>query len=152
MPKDNDQNVNVSRTQEGDVVFQRTASQRFGPEDYVQVYNDTIQTLHDKREKLEDTEEKIVNTLDEHRDSMNVLHTVLQDEEVGEPVTDNIHDSVTPAAFRDFQQLKQLKQQSEQLREQVENFEDQLEAMRPHAEDIAEEHGLELDDAEPPQT
>lgn len=145
MPEDIQRNISVD-VANGKVVYKNHQSQRFSPEDFVDVYNDTVNQynmLHQQHESLQNDIEDILNS---NEDAMQALHKIIEEEpQGGEPVK---QDAISVDDINAYTDLKEKRQQKDQLSNQMAQIKNQIAEMRPAAEQAADNPGEELAETE----
>jgi len=141
MPKDIQRDITVVKKDDS-VIYTSEQSQEFNPEDFVQVYNDTVGKLEMIRNQRDDTQEKIQDILDEYEEEMKELHTLLKNEpQNGDEVLPN---SIEAETVDKYQELQELKDKKNGLEKQISQVRSQIDRMKEVAEEIAEEQDLEI--------
>jgi len=141
MPESIQKDTTVQVLEKGKIKHTNQQSQIFNAEDYIDIYNDTVQNLNMMHEQLENTEEEIMETLEENQDEMDVIHTLIEEEQ--QERADLTNASVSRSALNTYQQLQEKKNQKEQLQNQIAEMEDQVRTMMDAVENIAEPEDLE---------
>jgi len=145
MPESVDSTLDVTRRQDGKIAHNFTRSQIFKPEDYLEIYDNTVEQVEQIKNQIKDLEEEIEDELEEHNEAMAAIHTLLAEEEQNRPeyLEEN---SIEKKDIERFQELQQKKQQREQMLDRKTQIEMELDSMEPVAEKIREEMDVEEDE------
>lgn len=142
MPESVDSTLDVTRRQDGKIAHNFTRSQIFKPEDYLEIFDNTVEQVEQIKTQINDLEEEIEEEMDEHNDAMAAIHTLLAEEEQNEP--DYLEENVIEKSdIERFQELQQKKQQREQMLDRKTQIKKELDSMEPVAEEIREEMDVE---------
>jgi len=138
MPESVDSTLDVHIRNDGKIAHNFTKSQIFKPEDYVEIYDNTVEQVEGIKEDIEELEEEIENQLDQYEESMAAIHTLLAEEEQNQPEYLEA-DALTSEDFDRFQQLKQKKQQRQKMMDRKDQIEMELSSMEEAVEEVREE-------------
>jgi len=138
MPESVDSSLNVRRRNDGKISHSFTRDQIFKPEDYVEIYDNTVEQVEQIKKDIKKLEQEIEETIDEHEDEMAAIHTLLDSEEQNEPETLEAG-AVSTEAFEVFQELQQKKQQREQMLDRKTQIMQELDSMENVVEEVREE-------------
>ena len=138
MPESVDSTLNVTRRQDGKIAHNFTRSQIFKPEDYLEIYDNTVEQVEQIKDQINELETEIEDKMEEHNEAMAAIHTMLASEDQSEP--DYLEENVIEKSdLERFQELQQKKQQREQLLDRKTQIQMELDSMESVAEQIREE-------------
>jgi hypothetical protein len=138
MPKSVDSTLNVRRRDDGDISHCFTRDQVFDPEDYIEIFDNTVEQVEDLEEDIDEIEEEIEEEMEENNEAMAAIHTLLESEDQEEP--DYLDpDVVTKSDLETFKELQQKKQQRENMLNRKTQIRQELDSMEPVVEELKEE-------------
>lgn len=118
--------------------MERTVSQTFSDEDFVQITKDTEAQLEQINNQIDQQKEQLEDILENKEQEMGVLHAILQEEDY-EGDVELAENTVDEDSLQQYQQVQDLHQQIQQMENQRENIKRQLNGMKDVAETIVEQ-------------